>query len=286
MDKSIATIRRKVNAARYHVQGRVKREIPIYIFCHHKTGTNLLRKIFIDICARERWKFTSVRYLVDEPPDGDVVVFSHSNIDVENIKPPYVGVHMIRDPREVVVSGYLYHLRTDEPWCISKNFEMKGGRECFPVPEFRQHMNEEWKKNYLQMLGGMSYQEKLNSMPKDEGLEFEMKYYSSWTIGDMLAWKYDNPNVVEVKMEDASFDYDTLFSSIFSHLQFSENKIAEYMGIAGRHDLNRLGDKAVKKISHVRTRESKTWVSHLSKDNLNLFYKLYGNDVFSKLGYS
>ena len=35
---------------------------------------------------------------------------------------------MIRDPRDVIVSGYFYHQWTDEPWANEPRPELGGGR--------------------------------------------------------------------------------------------------------------------------------------------------------------
>lgn len=37
----------------------------------------------------------------------------------------YRGSHFIRDPRDLVVSGYYYHLWTREAWCMDPGFEWR-----------------------------------------------------------------------------------------------------------------------------------------------------------------
>ena len=39
--------------------------------------------------------------------------------------PPYRGSHFIRDPRDLIISGYYYHLRAAEAWCIAPDFPWK-----------------------------------------------------------------------------------------------------------------------------------------------------------------
>jgi len=78
----------------------------VVIGSHHKTGTVLANKIFKVLC-----------------PDGS----SHRSTKV---KPhDYISgtpfVHFIRDPLEVVVSAYQYHLVTTESWAITSGYQEK-----------------------------------------------------------------------------------------------------------------------------------------------------------------
>ena len=61
---------------------------------------------------------------------------------------PYRFVHAIRDPMEVVLSGYDYHLHTTERWA---NVRYKG----------------RWN--------GTTYVRYLNALPLSEGLQAELK---------------------------------------------------------------------------------------------------------------
>jgi hypothetical protein len=268
-----------------HVLGRRKKDIPIYLFCHHKTGTNLLSRVFRDICLRERWSFVVEPYQVESPPDGDIVLFQNSTINPRLIKTPFFGIHMIRDPREVIVSGYFYHKKTHEPWCISKDFNQEGPPTGWPVPMFMQHKSKVWADNYISSLGGLSYREHLNQMSQEDGMTFEMKNLSSWTIRNMLDWQYDNPSILEIKMEDVRVDYDKAFSRMFDHLEFEPRRKRISMRCARYHDVGRMSPSQLKRTVHVRTKEVATWNDHFSDDHKMLFKELFGADCCSLLRY-
>lgn len=265
--------------------GRARRNVPLYLFCHHKTGTNLLLNIFRDICKRKRWKMVTVRYYVKVPPDADVVLFQNSTIDPAFIDHPYRGVHMIRDPREVIVSGYFYHKKTNEKWCINQPVTLTDDGDSSPVPMFMQHIKGEWLDQYIDDLDGLSYQEKLNSMSQDEGLKFEISHMAKWTIRNMLAWDYSNSLIYETKMEDVRSDFDKTFLDIFEHFNFTQSEKKLALKLACRHDLRRASSKKIKENSHVRTNELFTWQKHLKKSHFDLLKSMCGENVLSILGY-
>ena len=84
-------------------------------------------------------------------------------------------IHLIRDPRDVLISGTRYH------------------REAGPGEKFLH-----WSRPYL---GGASYQEHLSSLPELEQYRFEMKEKHAETLEQMLAWDYDRKNTVEIRYE-------------------------------------------------------------------------------------
>lgn len=96
---------------------RVRGHDAIVHCAHHKVGTlwwgTILRAI-----ARD----AALRFVEWSParPDakGDVYLFPNTRFfDRGHLGGrPFRGTHMIRDPRDVVVSSYFYHLWTEEPW--------------------------------------------------------------------------------------------------------------------------------------------------------------------------
>jgi len=63
------------------------------------------------------------------------------------------------------VSGYFYHLWTEEKWA---------------------HVSK-------QEFGGKSYLEYLNSLSKEEGLLVEMMRFANYDLRHMVAWDYQDP---------------------------------------------------------------------------------------------
>lgn len=228
------------------------RKLPIGIFCYHKSGTVLLTKVFSEICYKNGWKFKILFGKQTQlPQDADVVLFGHSLIEIADINTPFIGLHVIRDPRDVIVSGYHYHRRTTEAWCTNSNLSLKPPIQFPQVPYSQVHRTEAWKLAYLESLNGKSYQDHLLGISQDDGLLFEMRHYGAWTIESMREWDYGNSNVLEVKFEDILNNYNGTFSRIFEHFRFSVAEQKNARETAANHDLNRKSTAEIENMAHV-----------------------------------
>lgn len=110
-------------------------------------------------------------------------------------------VVFIRHPYEIITSGYNYHKTTDEWWAVRPGVNLYHGSmigACERFPEA--NMSED----------GL-YQDKLNSMTRDDGLEYEMLNVGRLTVEAMYYWRYyDMPNVLTVKFEDFESFWETV----------------------------------------------------------------------------
>ncbi len=272
----------------YQVLSRIRRqrrEIPIYIFCYHKVGTILLQRIFRELCYEFNWIFKSIPGKPDHiPNDADVILFQHSLLDFEILKLPYAGVRFIRDPRDIIVSGYLYHKRCHEKWCVNLNFDSSPPILFPKIPWSRQHHPEKWKNQYLELLGNKSYQENLIGMTEKDGLLFEMNHYGRWTIESMLDWNNANQNIVTVRFEELMASFDETFKRIFEHFGFSENQISKALGIAAKQDLNRQTNEQIIANPHISSHQTTKWRNYFNDEHKKAFRQLFGN-ALTRLGY-
>ena len=261
------------------------RAIPICIFCYHKVGTVLLSKVFRQISEARNWKLQSLLGKQTQlPQDTDVILLGHSLIDLDNITTPFIGIHIIRDPRDIIVSGYLYHRRTSEKWCVNSDFSLTSPILFPKIPYSQEHRSEEWKIKYLESLRGMSYQENLLSMSQGEGLLFEMNNYGAWTIESMMNWNYDRNNILEIKFENLMHDFDDTFRLIFEFLKFSRSEIKAGSSIASEHDLGRKSAQDIEKMEHVSSTKTTKWKDYFEPDHKEKFINKFGN-VLVDLGY-
>jgi hypothetical protein len=259
--------------------------LPICIFCYHKVGTALLSKIFGQICKAADLSF-QVLYgkQTQLPQDFDVTLFAHSLVDFNKKSSPFIGVHIIRDPRDIIVSGYLHHCRTVEKWCTNTDFS-QNTPILFPrVPLSQQHRTEKWKIRYLESLEGISYQQKLLNMSVQDGLLFEMSHYGAWTIQSMREWDYHQDNILELQFESLMNNYDNTFRLIFSFLGFSETEIEVAISIAEKHDIGRKSSKEIQKMTHVYSKKTTKWAEYFDQIHREAFYNKFG-DVLIELDY-
>jgi hypothetical protein len=199
----------------------------------------------------------------DDPPKwiGDVNLFMHSRHFRDELfgGRPIRGTHIVRDPRDVAVSGYRYHLWTDEKWA--------------KVPR--------------DALGGMSYQQKLKTLPESEGLLLEIERTCEWTVGDMRAWDYARPDFLELRYEDLIEDEDAGFERIFTHYGFTEAAVAASVAIARKHSFKAKTGRDIGEsdaTSHLRSGKPGQWRAAFEAEHIELFKRL-GNDVLVMLGY-
>jgi hypothetical protein len=170
------------------------------------------------------------------------------------------GSHVIRDPRDVIVSGYFYHLWTREKWAHEP-----GGPS--------------W--------GGLSYQAYLNSVDRHQGLLAEIEHCAATTLADMSAWDYTQPEFLELRYEDLIADELSSFTRLFEFYGFDEKAVAEGMAVVERHSIrsrppapNPEGERP----SHVRSGKSGQWREQFGPEHVARFKKLTG-DLLVRLGY-
>ena len=229
-------------------------ENKVLIGTHHKTGTVWLASIFKIIS-----QFYSLKYNHSKrgtsPEDFEIFMHDHRKLDLDQYKFEYRGMHIIRDPRDVIISGTFYHQKSDEHWLHEKQ----------------------------EQFDGMSYQEKINSIEGlDEKILFEMDNASNVTINEMINWNYSNPDFIEIKYEDLIEDSDLkLFHEIFTFLGFPGKAIPGLLNIAFNKSLF---SGQVSRKGHIRSGKSRQWEKHFKPVHLEKFRDNFG-DVLIKLGY-
>jgi hypothetical protein len=139
------------------------------------------------------------------------------------------------------------------------------------------------KERYVASLGGLSYQEKIRSLCKEEGLIFEMDGFAKITIDEMISWK-ENEAVLTIKMEDLIADFDRQFEKIFRWFGIGEVDIAACLEIAVAHDMNRMEEREIASNPHISTGKLKKWEEYFTP-NVWQAYKERFADAHTKLGY-
>jgi hypothetical protein len=105
----------------------------------------------------------------------DVIHDTHSVIDFKEISTPFRGIHVRRDPRDLLVSSAHYHLKSSEKWL---------------------HEEGHWG------LHGTTYQQELLALnTMEERLLFEIDHAGGGNIKQMASWDYSRPEFVELRYE-------------------------------------------------------------------------------------
>jgi len=143
--------------------------------------------------------------------DTQLLLDPHSNTDPSNL-PRWItgfrGSHLIRDPRDLLISAYFYHLRTAEAWC------------ALPNPE------------HGSLPPDVSYQQHLCSLDQEQGLLCELNNVSGRIIQRMTEWDYSNPNILELRYEQVVGNERATFQRLFEWYGFNTDKAIQAADIA------------------------------------------------------
>jgi hypothetical protein len=261
------------------------RDVPIYLFVYHKVATLLMLRTFDEVCHAFDWRFAPVYGKCESvPTDADVLLFFHSMVDLHRVNTPYTGMHIIRDPRDIIVSGYLYHMRCDEKWCVNENLDTSEPVHFPQVPRSQEYRPNEWKQEYLRSLNNKSYQQNLQALSQRDGLLFEMQHYGGWTVKSMTGWNYHNPRILELRFETLMAEYDATFLKLFRHFGFSEEQTTRAMHIARKRDMGRMSDAQIEAHPHITSRQHTKWQNYFEDVHKETFKTMFG-DVLIELGY-
>jgi len=239
---------------RHNYQTRCILPQKILIGSHHKTGTYWLASIFHAICKEYSLCFFHGKQ-ADLPATYAVFMENHSKFNFAALDKHFRGLHIIRDPRDVIISACFYHQKSREKW--------------LQIPQ--------------RLFQGLTYQERLGRCKNlDEQIHFEMEHSSIDTIKDMIRWNYTLDSFFEVKYENLIIDIDlTLFHRIFIFLGFPASVLPRLRKIA--YD-NSLSAVQLKKGNHIRSGEPGQWRKYFKESHRNRFLELFG-DALILLGY-
>lgn len=164
---------------------------------HHKCASSWIVSVLREASYRLAWRFRVVHrpedwqrcgydslaaYVRGERPR----VLAYTNADAADLEglPPWRGIHVTRDPRDVWVSGYFSHLHS--------------------------HPTQRWPELAI-------HRQRLQEVPKEEGLRLELDF-SDWVFRQMGAWDYGREDVLELQMEALSADPEREFREAFDFL--------------------------------------------------------------------
>lgn len=184
----------------------------------------------------------------------------------------FCGSHFIRDPRDLVVSGYHYHLWTSEEWCRSPDFDWD---RYAPPQEFRWVEPDPDKRPR-----NISYQSYLNSLDAERGMLLEMVFLQT-TFDQLRNWDFNNPSVLELRYEEIVGDEETAFGRLFDHYGFHRRlrkrgvKVARALSLENQAKADR---------THVRCGQSRQWTRHFTPTLKDAFKQRHG-DLLIRLRY-
>lgn len=146
-------------------------------FGHHKCASTWIHRILAEIARPSGWKHV---YLHNPRQfDGNLSKYvrrtrldllSYVNADIDQVRdlPRFRGFHVVRDPRDLIVSAYYSHLKS--------------------------HPTNDWPEL-------AEHRARLQDLSKKAGLSLEMEF-SAPVLDQIRRWDYTQPNVLELRQEE------------------------------------------------------------------------------------
>ena len=237
---------------------------------HHKTGTVWMRRVLHaikddqDIPISQCNEAKGFIKLIEDGPQFVVNWGSTFPFLLYELESACL-FHIIRDPRDVLVSGMRYH-----------RVAPLGNEKFLREPQ------EQW--------GGKNYQEYLNALPSDrERLLFEMENKHHETVQEMLQWPYGHPRAVDVKYEDLIRDEDcSIFRGMLAKFAIEgldiDRAVKSYwdQSLFGGRSRDKMDDRQK---GHISSGSGGQWRGALPRDVARIYADRYG-EALRTLGYA
>lgn len=243
----------------------------ICIGTHHKTGTVWMRKVWHAISSGQNipiMQCNRPQKLVNAAEAGpQIIVNWSSTFPVELMKMKHARFfHLIRDPRDVLLSGMRYHRVAP-----------------FGKEKFLSKKKDAW--------GGKSYQDYLNSLDDDVArLKFEMENKHDTTLYEMIAWPYGHPDAVDVKYEHLIDDFECkIFRNALERFQIEgldiDKAVQSFWEFSLFGGLAKNKDQTYLHRLHVASGTAAQWKQKLPREVAEPYAERYG-DALKALGYA
>jgi hypothetical protein len=261
--REVVRDRRHRPARLRNARGGSRTIFDVVVATHHKTGTVWMASVFKAIARKLRMNYVDFweNYGRLEPLlKAPFVVFNYDSKFLQHaalLRREDVRIlHLIRDPRDVLISAMHYHKSSDEPWLHE------------PAPP----SNDD------------TYQRRLNSFPTAfEQYMFELENSTGRTIQDMLDWQYGRGNCMDVRYEDLFQDRAmALWTSIVRFLGFDEHELEHCRECFWSHSL--FGEAPGANRRHARSGEVAQWKREFTPELAQAFIDRFP-DALQMLGY-
>lgn len=147
----------------------------------------------------------------------------------------------IRDPRDLVISGYYYHKKGSESWCMIKNpTESDFGIVNGIIPSRLKH--------------GESLYDLYNRLSIEDGIRSEIEFRRNH-FQTMESW-IDNPEILILKYEDILYDEERKFELLAEQYQFNEREKKIWISLAKKLSISEI--KQHKHVRNPKTNQFKT----------------------------
>ena len=262
---------------------------PLRVHCsYHKCLTVYFSRVFTGLLNRTLpWRGRFQHYNSDIEAFGrswtEARVASVNNraLDLNALEAhgggrPLRVTRFLRDPRDLVVSGYFYHRRGAEAW--TRMVDPKPSDWAFANGVIPRVLKE----------NGGSFSQCLQKLDTEQGLlaelEFRRRHFES-----MAQWPQEDARVLQIQYEDVLKDPVHCFDRIFQWYGLSDVERRSGRWWAQRHALKpqaqRHGKAMANRDTHIRNPSPGQWREHFS-GRLQSAFEAQHPGLLDRLGYA
>jgi hypothetical protein len=241
---------------------------------YHKCLTVYAKRVFFRLFDRVLWFSGGYKHfnsLVDEfyaehARYGLSSVNNHV-LDLDRLGDDFRITRFVRDPRDLVVSGYHYHRRGAEAWCeivdpTESDWAVVNGTRPAGMPS------------------GESFSSWLQELGTEDGLLAELEFRRAH-FESMARWPVDDPRILVVRYEDLLGNEEASFDALFAHFDLS--RLARRIGrhLARQH----AAGGRTRQGAHVRDPRAGQWREHFTPRVQETFEARHGA-LIERYGYA
>lgn len=178
-------------------------------------------------------------------------------------------IHLMRHPKDVVISGYFYHKKGPEKWTVTPLLRRQLYKFSF---ELNQIYNEAERKL---LHPEITYQQLLEALPYEKGMMTEMIWLKHIKTFNPIVY-YQAPQVKTFRFEEIMSDPPAYVRQMCTYWQLSEEEIEYYSQRAAHFNRN--------PSYPVRDSSAYQFKKHFNKA-LDQFFSKHFNDVVGRLDY-
>jgi hypothetical protein len=196
-----------------------------------------------------------------ESNNYEIASVNNHALDLQRTGNDFRITRFIRDPRDLIVSGYFYHKQGAEAWSNIINpdeTDWKVVNGCIPRNMGKEH----------------SFSSYLQSLRKEEGLMAEIDFRKKHLLS-MKKWPKADPRIKLFKYEDLIGNEIDIFEEMFSFYGFSLSEKKLGLIFVDRNSAkNKIG-----KTPHIRNPKAGQWKEHFTPRVQEYFEQNHGGLV-------
>ena len=235
---------------------------------HHKCATQYVLRILYALCKNRRWPAIKVDW---RQPLSSAEIHNHKFLLLQDYATGIIdfdtvegqGFHVIRDPRDILVSMYFSH----------RDSHVVTDQRAFAALE------NDPDSPWAEILQNRAY---LPTVSIEDGLchLLETSHYFGRVMDEIAVWNYDNPRFYETRFERLTVDPTSEFAAIFDFLGIGVDS-AELHTLIEQNSFKNLK----KSSNHYRKGKAGDWANHLTGTAKDRFKQQFG-DLLIQLDYA